>query len=330
MTTKQDYRKMERLLLDIFGKKNCTKKQAIDDALSRLSLTQEEMRDSSTNGKKNIMKSKLGAVLAELCAKEILVADKDGVYTLAKTRPVIIHEEKCEAAILAALKEAPMTRAALRARLEEEFGTKRTASEKDDARLYTAIGTVLARLQKSGLILSENGRFALCKQCTATPDCSVELASLRAEYLARVHSMGGEFFEHYFMNLLEKYVTLHGKTVLENTTVGGSEDGGIDGILTTRDCLGFEERVLVQTKNRHMTFSERDMRGFYGAQRAAGGSRGIFATTGTFHEGAARFLALLPDLVGIDGYRLFDMARETLYGIKKSGGRLAVDTRVIG
>ena len=317
MTTKQDYRKMERLLLDIFGKKNCTKKQAIDDALSRLSLTEEQMRDSSTNGKKNIMKSKLGAVLAELCAKEILVADKDGVYTLAKTRPVIIHEEKCEAAILAALKEAPMTRAALRARLEEEFGTKRTASEKDDARLYTAIGTVLARLQKSGLILSENGRFALCKQCTATPDCSVELASLRAEYLARVPSM-------------EKYVTLHGKTVLENTTVGGSEDGGIDGILTTRDCLGFEERVLVQTKNRHMTFSERDMRGFYGAQRAAGGSRGIFATTGTFHEGAARFLALLPDLVGIDGYRLFDMARETLYGIKKSGGRLAVDTRVIG
>ena len=330
MTTKQEYKKMEKILLEIFGKKKSTKKQAIDEALSRLSLTAEQMRDSSTNGKKNITKSKLGAVFAELCQKEILVADADGMYSLAKTRPVIIHEEKCEVAILAALKNAPMTRAELRSHLEEEFGTNKTASEKDDARLYAAISAVLSRLQKSGLILSEGGTYTLCKQCTATPDCSVELASLRAEYLTRVHSMGGEFFEHYFMNLLEKYVTLHGKTVLENTTVGGSEDGGIDGILNTRDCLGFEESVLVQTKNRRITFSERDMRGFYGAQRAAGGSRGIFATTGSFHAGAIRFLESLPDLVGIDGYRLFDMAKETLYGIKKSGGRLAVDTRVIG
>jgi restriction endonuclease Mrr len=132
------------------------------------------------------------------------------------------------------------------------------------------------------------------------------------------------------MNLLEKYVTLHGKTATQNTTVGGSEDGGIDGILVTKDCLGFEERVLVQTKNRRMTFAEREIRGFYGALRAARGSRGIFATTGSFHDGAIRFLDSLPDLIGIDGYRLFEMAKETLYGIKKCGGKLAVDDKVIG
>ena len=158
----------------------------------------------------------------------------------------------------------------------------------------------------------------------------MELATLRSEYLTRLHGKGGEYFEHYFMNLLEKYVTLHGKTVLENTTVGGSEDGGIDGILLTKDCLGFEERILVQTKNRRLTFSEKDMRGFYGAVRAARGSRGIFATTGTFHDGAVRFLDALPDLVGIDGLRLFEMATETLYGIKKNGGKLSVDTKLIG
>ncbi len=330
MTTKQEYRKIEKILLEIFGKKKSTKRQAIDEALSRLSLTHDEMRDSRTNGKKNILKSKIGAVFADLQTKEILSADADGVYSLAKTHPVIIHEEKCEVAILAALKSAPMTRAALRALLTEQFGTNKTASGKDDAKLSAAISTVLARLSSSGLILADGGTYSLCKQCTAEPDCAMELASLRAEFLARVHGMGGEFFEHYFMNLLERYVTLHGKTSLENTTVGGSEDGGIDGILRTKDCLGFEERVLVQTKNRRMTFSERDMRGFYGAVRAAGGSRGIFATTGTFHAGASRFLDSLPDLIGIDGYRLFDMAKETLYGIKKAGGRLAVDTKIIG
>ena len=330
MTTKQEFKKMEKILLDLFGKEGMTKKHAIDTALSAFSLTAQELRDNGTNGKKNVLKSRLGEVFADLCRREILAADESGTYTLAKTRPVIIHEEKCEAEILAALKDGAKTRSALTALLSEKFGTNRTATQKDDARLSAAITAVLARLSQSGLILKEMNAYSLCEQCTADPTCVMQLANLRAEYLSRVHAKGGEFFEHYFMNLLEKYVSLHHKTVLENTTVGGSEDGGIDGILRTRDCLGFEETVLVQTKNRHMTFSERDMRGFYGAVHAASGSRGIFATTGLFHAGAQKFLDSLPDLVGIDGYMVFDMAVKTLYGIKKSGGTLSVDARVIG
>lgn len=330
MTLKQEYRKMEKILLEIFTKSNATKRHAIDEALSRFSLTPEEMRESNTNSKKNIRKSRLGEVFFALCQKEILAADENGVYHLVKTRPVIIHEEKCETAILAALKNGPKNRVALRALLTEQFGTDRTATTKDDAQLSAAITTVLARLSEAGTILKDGNAYSICAQCVAEPSSLVELSQLRAEYLTRVHSKGGEFFEHYFMNLLEKYVTLHGKTVLENTTVGGSEDGGIDGILQTRDCLGFEERILVQTKNRRMKFSETDMRGFYGAVLAAKGSRGIYATTGTFHSGAKRFLDALPELVGIDGYRLFEMATETLYGIKKSGGKLTVDTKIIG
>lgn len=330
MTLKQEYRKMEKILLEIFHKGNATKKQAIDEALSRFSLTSEEMRESNTNSKKNILKSRIGEVFFTLCQKDILVADASGVYRLAKNRPVIIHEEKCELAILAALKNGPKSRTALRALLTEQFGTDRTATDKDDAQLASAITVVLTRLSESGTVLKDGATYALCEQCAAEPTSAVELARLRAEYLTRVHSKGGEFFEHYFMNLLERYVTLHGKTVLENTTVGGAEDGGIDGILQTRDCLGFEERILVQTKNRRMTFSETDMRGFYGAVLAAKGSRGIYATTGSFHSGASRFLDALPELVGIDGYRLFEMATETLYGIKKSGGKLTVDTKIIG
>lgn len=330
MTAKQQLRAMEKSLLDIFQNQNFTKKQAIDTVLSSFALTPEEMRDNGTNGKKNILKSRLGEAFAGLCRREILVSAADGVYSLVKARPVIIHEDKCEVAILALLKEGAKTRAELSQLLAEKFGTNRTATKKDDARLSTAITTVLARLSKSGVILKEDGGYSLCKQCTADPKCVMELAALRADFLARVHSKGGEFFEHYFMNLLEKYVSLYHKTVLENTTVGGSEDGGIDGILRTRDCLGFEETVLVQTKNRRMTFAERDMRGFYGAVRAEGGSRGIFATTGLFHEGAQKFLDSLPDLIGIDGYKIFEMAVKTLYGIKKSGGTLSVDARVLG
>lgn len=327
--TQQQLRQMEKLFIQLLGAKASTKKQAIDEALSHFDLTPAELRESSTNGKKNILKSQLGEVFAGLCQRGVLIADKKGVYTLAKTRPVILREEKCEAALLAALKSGGKTRKELRAILTAQFGTDRTVSTRDDSQLAAILSSLLSRLTKSGVLLYEKEIYSICEKCTAEPTNLFELAKLRAEYLALVHSKGGEFFEHYFMNLLEHYVTLHHKTVLENTTVGGSEDGGIDGVLKTRDCLGFEETVLVQTKNRHMTFSEREMRGFYGAVRAKMGSRGIFATSGTFHEGATKFLDSLPDLVGVDGYRLFEMATETLYGIKKSGGKLTVDTKVI-
>ena len=189
---------------------------------------------------------------------------------------------------------------------------------------------ILKRLVAEKHVVLNDGYYSLSKKLSAMADDVNAMLALKSEFLRRLHAKGGEFFEHYFMNLLEKYVTLHGKTAIENTTVGGSEDGGIDGILVTKDCLGFEEKILVQTKNRRMTFAEKEIRGFYGALRAAGGSRGIFATTGAFHDGAIRFLGSLPDLIGIDGYRLFEIAKETLYGIKRCGGKLAVDDKVIG
>ena len=328
--TQQQLRQMEKIFVQILGGKSATKKQAIEEALSHFPLTQEQLRENSTNGKKNILKSQLGEVFAGLCQRGILIADKKGIYSLAKTRPVILREEKCEAALLAALKDGGKTRKELRAILASQFGTDRTVSTKDDSQLASILSALLSRLTKSGVLLYEKEIYSICEKCKAEPKNLVEIAKLRAEYLSLIHSKGGEFFEHYFMNLLERYVSLHHKTVLENTTVGGSEDGGIDGILRTRDCLGFEETILVQTKNRHMTFSEREMRGFYGAVHAKMGSRGIYATSGDFHEGAIKFLDSLPDLIGIDGYRLFEMAVKTLYGIKKSGGKLTVDTKVIG
>ena len=330
MASKAEQRKMEKIFLDIFNAKKSTKKAAIDDALSHFSLTKEELRDSSTNGKKNVLKSKLGAVFARLSENEILIADDEGVYSLSKTRPAIIHEEKCEHIILTALKEGCQNKDALRALLIEHFGTDRTASRQDDAKLSTALSAVLTRLTRHGVISREGDRYALCEKCLAEPKNLVEISRLRSEYLARVHEMGGEFFEHYFMNLLERYSILYQKTILENTISGGSEDGGIDGILRTKDSLGFEETIMVQTKNRRITFTEKDMRGFYGAVHAKMGSRGIFATTGSFHSGAIRFIDSLPDLVAVDGYKLFEMAVKTHYGIKKSGGKLTVDTALIG
>ena len=155
------------------------------------------------------------------------------------------------------------------------------------------------------------------------------MLTLKESYLTRLHRKGGEFFETYFMTLLEKYVTLFGKTVISNSTTGGSADGGIDGIMETEDCLGFRETVMVQTKNRSDTTVETTVRGFYGAVCARQGSRGIFVTSSDFHPAAREFLNSIDNCVGVDGDKLFEMARMTHYGIKKAGSELVIDDKIL-
>ena len=111
---------------------------------------------------------------------------------------------------------------------------------------------------------------------------------------------------------------------------GGSQDGGIDGRIETTDALGFSECVMLQTKcrreNLHVT--EREVRGFYGAVCAAGGSRGIFVTTSYFHEGAVRFLAGIPNCTGIDGEKLFSIAKQCAFGLRRVEGGYTIDRKV--
>ena len=86
---------------------------------------------------------------------------------------------------------------------------------------------------------------------------------------------------------------------------------------------------MVQTKNRNTVINERDVRGFYGAVCARRGTRGIFATTSTFHSGAISFFEGIDDCIGIDGDRVFFMALECAHGIKRINREYIVDDAVI-
>jgi restriction system protein len=175
----------------------------------------------------------------------------------------------------------------------------------------------------------ENGYYALSSNASANADDINAMLNLKNEFLQKLHSRGGEFFENYFMTLLSKYSKKHGKKVIECYVTGGSADGGIDGVMKTEDSLGFREVIMVQTKNRIDIPSETDVRGFYGAVCAKRGTRGIYATTSDFHSGAKKFLDALDDCIGINGERIFAMAAECGYGIKKHGESLEIDSKVI-
>ena len=191
------------------------------------------------------------------------------------------------------------------------------------------MGDALRRMVNDGVLILTDKRYSLAQRIAARMDDIETMLTLKDSYLTRLHKKGGEFFEVYFMNLLERFVTLYGKTVISCSTTGGSADGGIDGIMETVDCLGFRETVMVQTKNRTDMSNETTVRGFYGAVCARHGSRGIFVTSSDFHPAAESFLKSIDNCVGVDGDMLFKMAIKTHYGIKKVGAEYVVDEKII-
>ncbi len=310
----------------------------IDNALlSRSALIDEIYKritsSSATSGQCDIgcassLRGEIGSVIDEMEANGLIKRTAEG-YKLIMKKPVILRSESCEREIIASLRQSPKTKAELRGELEEIFGTKETPSQKDDNILSSLLGNLLKRLQSLSIIVLKDGVYSISPKKEAKIDDIHAILALKEEFLIRIHSRGGEYFEHYFMTLLEKYMSKCGKTVESNKVNGGTSDGGIDGIMETRDRLGFREVIMVQMKNRLEETNETTVRGFWGSVCAYQGTRGIFATTSSFHPMAKEFLDNIGSCVGLDGGDIFKIACECQYGIKRKGGRYVIDTKVL-
>lgn len=316
-------------IVTLLEKSPMTRRALIDSYIASLGLTREQLLDKSTAGKANIERSRVGEAIAQMLEKGMITRTENGIYVAADQTPVIIRRESCESEILRMLRAKDMTRQQIRKELTRVFGTDKTATERDDGRLFEYMGESLRRMVKIGALQFDGSTYAIASKIAAKIDDISGMLKLKEAFLTQLHRKGGEFFETYFMTLLEKYYALHGKRILSNTTVGGSDDGGIDGIMETVDSLGFRETVMVQTKNRNETVNEKAVRSFYGAVCARLGSRGIFVTVSDFHETAAAFLESIDNCVGVDGAKLFEMAVETKYGIRGSAAGFTVDEKII-
>lgn len=326
-----EYRKIYRAILDATENSPKDRKQIIDFCIGKFDLSQEELQDDSTNARKNILRSRIGAVINDMHAKGVISRRGDGFYEQNTQKPIALRVELCEEKLLEILNDGKRhTKNEIRESLIKLFKTDSTATQKDDNQLYTYIGQILKRLAGENIIRYEDGVYYISEAMRAKTKNRQEVLSLCGEFLSKIHAKGGEFFEHYFMNLIEKYLMRTGKTVIKSTVTGGADDGGIDGICETVDSLGFREIIMVQTKNRSLPVSETDVRGFYGAVCARQGSRGIFATTSEFHPVARDFLLGIDNCVGVDGKKIFSMAVDSEYGIKRiNQNELIIDETVI-
>lgn len=321
----QAYRKIYRAILDALDDSPLDRQALVMASVNAFALTKEELSDKSTNGRLNVIRSMCGTVINEMADRELIVLDTDNLYKRVTEKPIAIRIERCEEAIFAALNKKPMTKQEIRAHLVRVFKTDTTATVKDDNTLFTYMGQILKRLVGEKMISFDGSLYTVAPARTTEIKNRQGILSLKADFLSVIHSKGGEFFEHYFMNLLEKYFIRCGKCVTESYVTGGSDDGGIDGIAKTVDSLGFRETIMVQTKNRHDITNETDVRSFYGAVCAAQGSRGIYAITSDFHPMAKKLLDSIDNCVGVNGDKLFSMAADCEYGIKREHGKLTLN-----
>jgi len=109
-----------------------------------------------------------------------------------------------------------------------------------------------------------------------------------------------QFFERLVLDLL--HAMGYGTSRSDLQQVGGSGDGGIDGIISL-DRLGLE-KVYVQAKRWGRTVGRPEIQGFYGALAGRRANKGVFITTSNFTREATDFATQVEKIVLVDGDRL--------------------------
>ena len=293
-----------------------------------LALSGDCVKGECALGQLTELRGEVGATLSLMLDNGVIRQDGE-ICSLVSSKPVALRIEGCEREMLAILRERPRTKQELRSLLERRFGTDKTATTRDDNILYSLIGQVTKRLLSFGIIELVDSKYQIAAAKAARLDDITELVALKADFFTRLHSKGGEFFEHYILTLLTKHFEAAGKTVTESYVTGGTLDRGVDGVIKTVDALGFREHLMIQAKNRLEVTSETAVRGFWGAVCAMQGSRGIFATTSDFHPVAKEFLDGIDNCVGINADMIFKLACECLYGVKRQGGKYYIDNKIL-
>jgi restriction system protein len=151
----------------------------------------------------------------------------------------------------------------------------------------------------------------------ASPDDRLgqALAELRnavaSELLEALATVSPTFFESIVLDLLHKMG--YGASRSDLQRVGGSGDGGIDGIISL-DKLGLE-KVYVQAKRWQQAVGRPEIQAFYGALAGQRATKGVFITTSGYTAQALEFARSVERIVLVDGSRLAELMIDHQVGV---------------
>lgn len=320
ITSSEKQKVLEAVSEYLLNYKPETRKEIIEGVLDIYGFSDKEKQNKSNNSKCNKIRSYAGSALMDMITNGTIKKD-DGKYTLIIETAVVVKEAQCRNAIFNFLRKKPHTKKELYSALRKYFKTDKTKTLDDDNALKSMAGNLLRKLMDGAKVIFEDGKYALAAQApkriyAKRPVSEETFAKL---FIERLCDYGGDFFEKFVASLLEKYFIITGRDVINCDIIGGADDGGIDVVIDTIEELGFNEHIMIQAKcRRNIQVTEKEVREFYGALNAKGGTRGIFVTTSTFHPCADKLLLSINNCVGIDGNKIFELAKRTTYGIRKN------------
>jgi len=153
---------------------------------------------------------------------------------------------------------------------------------------------------------AEDSSQPLSTATSASPDdrLAEALSELRqgvaAELLDTLATVSPTYFETIVLDLLHRMG--YGAHRSDLQRVGGSGDGGIDGVISL-DKLGLE-KVYVQAKRWQNVVGRPEIQAFYGALAGQRARKGVFITTSGYTAQAIDFANSVEHIVLIDGRRL--------------------------
>ncbi|MGX5732111.1 restriction endonuclease [Pseudoxanthomonas beigongshangi] len=119
------------------------------------------------------------------------------------------------------------------------------------------------------------------------------------------------YFETIVLDLLHRMG--YGTSRSDLQRVGGSGDGGIDGVISL-DKLGLE-KVYVQAKRWQQSVGRPEVQAFYGALAGQRANKGVFITTSAYTGQAIEFARSVERIVLVDGARLAELMIEHEVGV---------------
>lgn len=152
-----------------------------------------------------------------------------------------------------------------------------------------------------------------------TPEESIAIAhknlqaALASELLSKIKECSPRFFENLVIDLLLK-MGYGGSREDAGRAVGGSGDGGIDGVIS-EDRLGLDN-IYIQAKRWEGTVGRPEIQKFVGALRGHRATKGIFITTSSFSSDALDYVRTVDTkVVLIDGKNLTTLMIDVGIGV---------------
>lgn len=326
---KKDYKShlnfIKNRIPEILGDKTLKRKELIDRVVQCSPLSEAEKNDLGASGVLSLYRSIVGTAIQAMERYGDISINEHNEIQLKKSPQVIVREAELARFVIDSVKDATLTLKQITDKAVTYFGADKTFTVDDDIEIAETAKRVTSDLVRRKKLVYSYGKYSLASDTIVIK----KPKSLFEEYITLINSKGGEFFENYSAMLLDKYYNSIGMKVGYCNVIGGSDDGGIDVVLTVSDQLGFNDKVLVQCKQKSgSNVTLKELKEFVGAYYVEKGTRGIFITTSRFHKEAALLFSELDDIVPIDGAKLFDLAKKCGCGIKTCNGEYVIDKEI--